>query len=498
MSNNRVIIIGAGLGGLMSGSLLAKEGYRVTVVEKNSKIGGGLQSYKKFGAIFDTGMHIFGGMGPDGNIRRICDYLGISDKFKTCDLDKGHNVEIYVKEDDKHYSVTLDGAGFVDSLAAYFPKQRENLVQYKNAICHIMDGFDLFFLRSSRHHPLEHTKDFLIPADDFIAKYIDDKKLQSLLATINVLYAGEPQITPAFLHSAISTIFTNGACRIAGGYSTFADALADFIKANGGDIRTGERVTRIVTESRHIKEVQTASGETIQGNFLISSVPLTAMVDMMDNANLLSNAYKTSVKNRENSLSAFIVNIKLKRNTLKYSNHIGFCLENYESVWKAYDGGAVEKLMYMTPPVLEQGTYAETLNVILPMKWNVVSQWANTTLGQRGTDYQAFKSSMFKEIIRKLSGAIPGIEEMIEAADTSSPLTIRDYTGVPHGAMCGTRKDCNDPLTFMPVITRIPNLFVTGQNINMHGFCGVSLTAIQTCEAILGKNYIINQINKER
>ena len=38
------------------------------------------------------------------------------------------------------------------------------------------------------------------------------------------------------------------------------------------------------------------------------------------------------------------------------------------------------------------------------------------------------------------------------------------------------------------------NLFLTGQNVILHGICGVPLTAINTAEAILGKNMIINAI----
>ena len=44
-----VIIIGGGLGGLTTGALLAKEGHRVTVLEKNETIGGGLQTFKRNG-----------------------------------------------------------------------------------------------------------------------------------------------------------------------------------------------------------------------------------------------------------------------------------------------------------------------------------------------------------------------------------------------------------------------------------------------------------------
>ena len=68
--SERVLIIGGGLGGLFSGAILAKEGMEVTVLEKNVSIGGGLQSFTRFGEVFDTGMHVLGGLQEGGNIRR--------------------------------------------------------------------------------------------------------------------------------------------------------------------------------------------------------------------------------------------------------------------------------------------------------------------------------------------------------------------------------------------------------------------------------------------
>ena len=88
---------------------------------------------------------------------------------------------------------------------------------------------------------------------------------------------------------------------------------------------------------------------------------------------------------------------------------------------------------------------------------------------------------------------------MVVNIDAASPLTIRDYTSVRRGAMCGIRKNCKDMInSFLPIKTRVKNLFLTGQNCNFHGFCGVSLTAIQTCEAILGENLLINRLSDLR
>lgn len=75
-------------------------------------------------------------------------------------------------------------------------------------------------------------------------------------------------------------------------------------------------------------------------------------------------------------------------------------------------------------------------------------------------------------------------------------MTIRDYYAAKEGTMCGYSKDYkNMVLSHLPVVTKAKNLLLTGQNINLHGFCGVPLTAIQTSEVILGQNYVLNKIN---
>lgn len=95
---NNVVIIGGGLGGLFCGAILAKEGLRVTVLEKNATIGGGLQTFTRFGEVFDTGMHVVGGLQPGGNIWRICRYLGIEDKIRVRDVDADCADSLYFAE----------------------------------------------------------------------------------------------------------------------------------------------------------------------------------------------------------------------------------------------------------------------------------------------------------------------------------------------------------------------------------------------------------------
>ena len=91
----------------------------------------------------------------------------------------------------------------------------------------------------------------------------------------------------------------------------------------------------------------------------------------------------------------------------------------------------------------------------------------------------------------------PDFRNCIDFVFASSPLTIRDYYGNKEGSNYGFQKDSNNlMLSQMSVSTKVRNLFLTGQNVNIHGLCGVSLTAIETAEVLVGQNSIVHKINK--
>ena len=81
------LIIGGGIGGLICGSLLAREGYKVCVLEKHYTIGGGLHVFRKHDKIFETGIHYVSGFSRDQVLSKIFNYLQILDNLKLKDLD---------------------------------------------------------------------------------------------------------------------------------------------------------------------------------------------------------------------------------------------------------------------------------------------------------------------------------------------------------------------------------------------------------------------------
>ena len=493
------VIIGGGLGGLFTGAILSKEGLDVTVVEKNTTVGGGLQTFVRFGESFDTGMHVIGGMQEGGNIRKICKYLGVLDKMHIKDVDADCIDRLYFSEDKKEYKIAKGRKNFVESLSSYFPDQKDNLTRYVDAMFHLTDELDLFYLRPVKNDIYMHSEDFLKSADAFIAHYITDERLQRIVAYMNPLYSGRGDMTPAYVHSIISVLYINGPSRFAGGSGLFAEVLKNLIIDNGGKVYVNEAVEKIVTEEKMIKSIVTAKGRELVADYYISAIHPCSLVKMLDNPKVFPKSYRTRLEEVPNSYSAFTLNIKLKPNTFKYFNYTAYYMTKYNEIWNfgRTDNQWPLGFLYMTPPEIEQGEYSTKLIVTAPMAWDYVKKWENTTVGHRGEEYEAWKKDCCEKLLHMLEEVHPDIRACIDKINTASPLTIRDYYGVKEGGMCGFSKDYkNIILSQVPVVTKIPNLLLTGQCNNLHGFCGVPLTAIVTSEAILGMNYVINKINE--
>ncbi len=140
--------------------------------------------------------------------------------------------------------------------------------------------------------------------------------------------------------------------------------------------------------------------------------------------------------------------------------------------------------------------------VMAYMRYEETREWEDSynTVAKsspRGQAYEAFKKAKAEKLIDALEVRMPGIKENIESYYTSTPLTYRDYIGTVDGAIYGIQKDYKDPLrTFISAKTKVPNLYLTGQNLNMHGVLGVTISAISTCGELLGKANLMEKVIK--
>ena len=129
MKRNSVIIIGAGLGGLECGYILAKNGLKVTVLEREAQVGGCLQTFRRGAALFDTGFHYVGGLNEGESLHTLFSYFGLMN-LPWKQLDKDCFDEVVIGKDTFRYA--NGHQAFAETMGTYFPKERANLKGYWN------------------------------------------------------------------------------------------------------------------------------------------------------------------------------------------------------------------------------------------------------------------------------------------------------------------------------------------------------------------------------
>jgi all-trans-retinol 13,14-reductase len=232
--------------------------------------------------------------------------------------------------------------------------------------------------------------------------------------------------------------------------------------------------------------VRCKNGEQYEANTFISDVHPAITFDWVKDSYVLKGMYRRRMKALENTFGIFTVSLKLKPDVLPYFNHNKYVYKK-PNVWTFYeDVGGIGGVMVSCRVPEDDKKDAQQVDLLTPMPWTWCQPWKDTTIGHRGEEYLSMKERMANECIKLAERVIPGLSEMIAEQYTSTPLTYRDYTLTPEGSAYGVRKDCrNVMLTMLSPQTPIPNLFLTGQNLMLHGLEGVAMTAMNTTNIIL-------------
>ncbi|MCL1967963.1 MAG: NAD(P)/FAD-dependent oxidoreductase [Bacteroidetes bacterium] len=489
-----IAILGSGLGGLQCGYVLSKHGYKVAIFEKQHQFGGCLQVFHRKGYTFDTGMHYLGGLGEGEILHNLFNYYAINQDVKLKKLDTDCFDKIVIE--DKVFPYAMGYENFIETLSRYFPKERQGIAQFIEAIQKIAHASPLYNLQEINSLTFIESDYIKKSVGEFIASFTQDPTLQNVLAGTNPLYAGFPEKTPVYVHALIMHSYIKSSWRIIGGSHTIVDSLVNSIRNLGGEIFNRHEVTKINCNSEKVVSIETVSGETIEANYFISNIHPAKTLELID-SHLIRNAFRYRINSMENTTSNFTLYLAFKPNRVPYLNHNHYQYFG-KSVWHTQEYSQAEwpkSFLYMQQSRATDEKYANSAQVVAFMNFDDVKQWENTKVGNRGQDYLDFKEEKAQKLLDCLEQHYPGIKENIAFYETSTPLTYRDYTGSKDGSLYGILRDCHFPAqTLVSQRTKIPNLFLTGQNINAHGFLGVSIGSIITCAEFLGVNRIMRDI----
>lgn len=494
-----VVIIGSGLGGMVCGTILSKEGKRVCIVEKNEQIGGSLQIFRREGVTFDTGVHYVGGLSKGSSLYKIFHYLGITERLDTLRMSEDGFDIIQFKNDVEEYAYGMGYDNFQRILVSKFPAEQDAIEKYCQDMKRICQSIPLYNLQEGEPQDLSSVS---ISAKEYFEKLTTDKKLQNVLAATNLLYAGTEK-TPLYVHALVVNSYIESAYKIKNGGDQIVKLMARTIKENGGEILRKQEVKSIDIVNGIAKSVSLGNGDKIEADLFISNIH-PAKTLQMTKTDAIRPAFRNRIKSLENSISTFGLYAIMKPGTFKFTNRNYYYFDEPD-VWQGvrYTNENWPYMYAMFEGVPEkQNEFTEAITVMTYMRFEEVEKWKdtfNTTLQENLRDeaYQNFKMNRAEKLLDTIEVKFPGIRNCIHSFYTSSPLSYRDYMGTDDGSMYGIVKDFNDPMKSMiSAKTKVPNLLLTGQNLNLHGVLGVTESALVTCSAILGSKYLLNKISE--
>lgn len=494
------MIIGSGIGGLVCGNILSKEGYKVCVLEKNKQIGGSLQTFSREKVIFDSGVHYVGGLAKGQNLYQIFQYLGVMEKLKLQRMDENAFDKIIISNDDKEYNLAQGYDNFAAQLLKDFPEEEEAIRRYCQEVIEVCSKFPLYNLRANGLYE-EKAEVLQIDTQSFIESLTTDKKLQAVLVGNNALYVGRPDETPFYVHALILNSYIESSWKCIDGGSQIGKLLAKNIREAGGEIVRHCEVKKIEIEDGLAVYAEAADGARYYADTFISNIHPAKTLEITGTG-LIRNAYRKRIGSLENTISSFLVHVVLKKDSFAYFRH-NYYYHKEGEIWNladyTEDNWPLGYALFL-PPTSRMGEYAEAMTIFTYMRYEEVVPWHHTfnivsDEQDRGESYEAFKKYKAEILLDLVEEKFPGLRNCIQSYTTSTPLSYRDYIGNYDGSLYGIAKDYKDPLkTFISPRTKVPNLYLTGQNINLHGVLGSTISGLLTCITILGNENIVEKI----
>ncbi|QYO66659.1 phytoene desaturase family protein [Leptolyngbya sp. 7M] len=279
--SKKVVVIGAGIGGLGTAGLFAKKGYEVTLLEKNANLGGRANIFEAEGFRFDMGPSWY--LAPD-LFEHFFDLMGerLEDHLDLVRLSPSYR--IFFTGDptplDIHSDISIDSATFEriesgssEKLQAYL---RQSEYQYEVATQHFMyKNYDTVFDFFNRRVMTEGQKlSVFSKMHSFVSKFFKTKKLQQVMEYTMVFLGTSPYEAPALYNLMSHMDFNQGVFYPQGGFYELIRALARVAEKNGAKLRTNSPVAQILVENGVTRGVRLVGDEIVPADIVISNADI--------------------------------------------------------------------------------------------------------------------------------------------------------------------------------------------------------------------------------
>lgn len=488
VNQHDVIVIGAGIGGLMAGALLACRGLKVAVFEQHSLPGGYCTSWKRhikhgdqdYCYIFDSGPVDISGLGAYlGSIRKLLNQLGCGNRLAW------HRVKHEYIFDWGRLKVPLNIQDFFVELCDLFPLEKDNLTSFLEEVEVILQEINSMKISES------YDIGLLLPPSNFgeliyssvncphvirwanmscvrmLDAYFSDARLKEILSVITCYVSEDVNLVPAIYLAILFSYYFDGGFYPAAGSQSFPNLLADVIKEHGGQVFLNAEVFRIQVDQGKATGIELKDGSHHYSEVTISNADIKhTFLDLISEGDLPSR-YIDKVKKLRPASSAFHVFLgvdfipEISEITFFRSRNIGIINIGIMMTSKiepllAPPGHSTIILMTSIPP-------SEAAN------WN-----------RESIDYVEKKSKYGDELISMAEQIIPNLRSHIVYREESTPATLARYTRNTSGTILGWQG-----FNRLPMQTPIKHLYLVGSGtFPGHGVEGVAMSGMLAANAI--------------
>ena len=345
MKQQKVVIIGAGIGGMATANLLAKAGYEVHVYEKDSMPGGRIGLLAKDGYRFDTGpswylmpevfAHHYELLGE--SVDKQLDLIRLDPAYKVFfENQPALTVTSDLEKDIKMFDSIESGAG--KSLRTYV---KRGSTIYDLSLKHFLysnftslhDFLKLEVIRNG----FTMLKLAFLPIDRYVRSFVDDLRLKQILEYPMVFLGTSPFTAPS-IYSLMSALdFKEGVYYPMGGMYTIITSFENIGISLGVNYHYNSSITNITTNNKQVAGIKLASGETVSADIIISNSDLhyteTKLLKPEDQS------YPESYWNKKQAgPSALLMYLGVKDELKKLKHHNLLFVESWKENFEAIYG----------------------------------------------------------------------------------------------------------------------------------------------------------------
>lgn len=494
----KIAIIGAGIGGLTAGALLARRGYNVTIFDQAIVPGGCASTFKRGGYTFDVGATQVAGLEPGGIHHRIFSELDIELPPATpCDP----ACAVFLPGETEPISVWRDPQKWEEERRRQFPGSDRfwNLMsalfeaswrfQSRDPVLPPASLWDLAqLIKAVRPDTLITLPFALMTVADALrlCGAGDDLRLKTFLDLQLKLYSQVDAEETALLYAATALGVSQepqGLYHLEGSMQVLSDRLVSALERDGGKLLMRHTVEAIATEAISSKGkvtgIQVRNQKTGEvwlepADAVVANVTVQNLANMVGEENweksLLARGYKYRVDKLESPSGAFVVYLGVDQKAIPANcpPHLQFY---YDS-----DGPIGENnSLFVSVSHPGDGRAPEGKATITASSFTDTRRWYNNC-----SDYEELKQEFTEGAIARLGEYFHLTPEAIDRVEAATPRTFENFTARERGIVGGVGQRIP---TFGPfgIANRTPikNLWLVGDSTHPgEGTAGVSYSAL--------------------